>query len=54
MTNDPDSIYKESNREKSMRAKKELFWCVCDLNHIGQFGKCEVCGRKSSKKKKKV
>jgi len=45
--------YTKNNREKKLTAKKEKFWCRCDLAHIGQYGKCPVCGRKSEKRKLK-
>lgn len=44
--------YKKTNREKSKSTNKKKFWCRCDLNLIGQFGKCSVCGYKSKKHKK--
>ena len=45
--------YSKTNREKSLTAKKEYFWCRCDLAHIGQYGKCRVCGRRCEKRKLK-
>jgi hypothetical protein len=45
--------YSKTNREKSLTAKKEKFWCRCDSNHIGQYGKCAVCGRINYKRKLK-
>lgn len=42
-----------SNRQKSQIPKKRMFWCKCDKNHVGQHGKCEVCGWIANKKKKK-
>jgi predicted ATP-dependent serine protease len=47
--------YKKSNREKAMTPTKRKFWCSgCDANHIGQYGKCEVCGFINKERKKKV
>lgn len=46
--------YSPSNREKSMVAKKNRFWCDgCDACKVGQWGKCPNCGWKHNSKKKK-
>lgn len=46
--------YIPTNRIKSRTATKRKFWCSkCDANHVGQYGKCEVCGHIENKKKKK-
>lgn len=46
--------YKETNREKSMRAKRNRFWCDrCDANMTSIIGKCSVCGHRHDPKKKK-
>lgn len=46
--------YAPSNREKSQTAKSGLFWCsFCDSNKVGQYGKCDLCGRIESKTRKK-
>lgn len=51
---DPDEIeYHMSNREKSHKASKQLYWCdKCDADLVGDFGKCKTCGYKSSNKRK--
>ena len=47
-------IYKETNREKSKRAKLGYSWCQsCDCNLVGQVGKCRVCGARVNRKKVK-
>lgn len=45
---------KPKNREKAMHAVKgHKFWCACDRNIIGEFGRCPVCGFKNNPKKRK-
>lgn len=47
------TIYKPTNREKSMTPKKTKFWCdCCDCQKVGQYGKCPVCGNCNKSKKK--
>ena len=47
-------MYQKTNREKSMTSKKSKHWCVaCDMDLVGQTGKCSVCGNRQNKKKKK-
>ena len=45
---------RKTNRITSRTPKKRLFWCDCDHSHIGQSGKCSLCGRtrKGAKDKK--
>lgn len=38
--------YKKTNREKSMQAKKGMFWCFCDMARIGKYGKCPMCEKR--------
>jgi hypothetical protein len=45
--------YRKTNREKSKTAKKEFFWCRCDLNHVSQTNKCKVCNRRVNRSKLK-
>jgi len=46
--------YKPTNREKSMAATKDKFWCsYCDRALRGEYGRCPSCGRKHNPKKKK-
>lgn len=42
-----------SNRDKAKQPHKSIFWCMCDLNQVGSDKKCEVCGRRNSKKKRR-
>jgi len=36
-----------------MQATKHKFWCdTCDAALVGEFGKCPVCKKKSSTKRK--
>jgi hypothetical protein len=44
---------KKSNRAKSQQASKAKFWCgCCDRALVGEHGKCPVCKKKSSEKRK--
>lgn len=39
--------YSPSNREKSMQASKQKWWCPkCDGAHVGSVGICTRCGFK--------
>lgn len=45
--------YQETNREKSHKATKHKFWCrYCDACLVGDYGRCKVCGRKQTNKRK--
>jgi hypothetical protein len=45
--------YQKTNREKAKTAKKEFFWCRCDLNHVSQTNKCKVCNHRVNRSKLK-
>lgn len=45
-------IYKPSNREKKLKAKKSKFWCVhCDAQLVGEYSKCPNCKQRNGKKR---
>jgi hypothetical protein len=47
-----ESDYRPSNREKARDATYGRFWCpVCDMDLMGELGKCSVCGAKGNPRK---
>lgn len=41
-------------RIRAIAAKRGKAWCPCDLQLVGQVGKCHVCGRRLRPKKKRM
>ena len=42
------------NRIKSTAPKKDKFWCYsCDMQLVGEYSKCPVCGHRNGKKRLK-
>ena len=49
-----DYKYIPTNREKVMKSDKRKWWCdCCDACHVGDVGKCPVCGHIQNRKKKR-
>lgn len=47
-----DEEYIPRNRERGKTASYGRFWCdVCDMDYLGEMGKCSVCGTKGNYKK---
>ncbi|PWC96976.1 hypothetical protein [Azospirillum sp. TSO5] len=46
--------WQPSNRDKVMTPRSRSAWCRCDGNHIHDGERCEVCGRRSPKRRLKM
>lgn len=53
MKKNTEEDHPQTNREKSQRTNKCVFYCRCDMNMVGKVGKCGVCGRRMNRKKRK-
>ena len=42
-----------SNRDKKFLPRGRAYYCNCDLSKVNGTEKCEVCGRRSGKKRLK-
>jgi hypothetical protein len=40
-----------TNRDKKLAPKTGKFYCRCDLNAVGHYQKCDVCGRRMGRRR---
>jgi hypothetical protein len=48
-----DNDYPETNRDKNMKPKQGMSYCICDRAMIGGGQKCYICGRRNGRKRLK-
>jgi hypothetical protein len=40
-----------TNRQKALRPRLTQFYCDCDLDAVGAWKRCSVCGSRTGKKR---